>query len=1101
MDPRKWRLFKSLMGNKTNSWFFNGTLAQSTGVGATGATLTRSSAQYVRDSYGYLYPVVSGSAAYPGLRHVTNLTPAPFDFSDASWNVKTTITTANGISDPNGGTLAGTVTATGNNSVLQYYTAVAATFVAYSEIWLRRRTGTGQVYICDAQAKAWWPVTLTSSWQKFTSKQLCANLYRSVGVKLAVNGDAVDIAFPFLDDVTNKDHFYPDMPLPTTATLGSCSNRYQSTSYAILGDSTSASYLGYEPISKFFPKNGWYNCIDVAYAGDKISAQGTKWAAVSAARKATVKSVVIMAGLNDIADYATASAATILGRLQTLVNTVASDCPTASIYVATMTPAKQRWIDLFGAGDGATCYQLWQDINTGITGGGANPITGVTGRISAHTAALNDGSGNLSSTYDSGDHIHETNAAREIIADYFYTTMSASYSPVNTTLESSGVLCEPEVTNLSLYSNSFTDWTQSATPLTLSQNVTGPDGITNSAWSMTDSSTLAGVSYILKNYTLTAAKYSRSIFVKKTTSGETGYPVLSLETGTVLVMYTIDTRNGIATKWTAYTGFTINNNSSAVVESYNADYWRVSITFTATATLYSNVIRPTGALTPNKSSGTIDNTAMGTNVFFGDKLELGFPTSYVPSGSTASFRAATVFLSPIPLWTGVGLRTASLDFTPEGYTTGQLQVLLSDYTDNSNYSYLGYDGSAVTMNKVVGGVTETASYSLSAELGTTHHVQAGYNPNNTIVLTVDGNPQTSNNSTTLSPIEGFNWGIGNLNSGNVFCGEIKNLRIDNSSQESMHYPLGDVASYIADTRTPVRYIDHLDISNLATVSYSTSATRMTVAPWNSIFSTFPDYARIGIDVDGVALEEITLGANGATSHVVNLPPGEKVVTLIAGLQSKPSSTVIGSFFAWVGFNSPVTYVDPGDPVQRFLVYGDSIASGGNSTSAIRDGVWSLLRYYRAGKSTVLESYGYRSLYNDANTSPLRAALVSTIAQYAPATIWLAIGTNDYGLNKWTAANFQTAYASLLDDLHTALPSAVIYAQTPLTRTNETANGLGNTLGDYRTAIANASAGKGWVTVVDGPSLMASGGLSVDGIHPSTAGHSSYFSAVKTVLGI
>src|SRR6185369_1627561 len=114
-----------------------------------------------------------------------------------------------------------------------------------------------------------------------------------------------------------------------------------------------------------------------------------------------------------------------------------------------------------------------------------------------------------------------------------------------------------------------------------------------------------------------------------------------------------------------------------------------------------------------------------------------------------------------------------------------------------------------------------------------------------------------------------------------------------------------------------------------------------------------------------------------------------------------------------------------------------------------------------GYSMMLEGWGFRSLFDDANTSGLRNAFVSRIASYAPATIWIAIGTNDYGLNKWTPANFGTAYAATLDGLHAALPSARIICQTPIVRSVETANGFGNTLSDYRSQISTACNARSW----------------------------------------
>jgi hypothetical protein len=89
---------------------------------------------------------------------------------------------------------------------------------------------------------------------------------------------------------------------------------------------------------------------------------------------------------------------------------------------------------------------------------------------------------------------------------------------------------------------------------------------------------------------------------------------------------------------------------------------------------------------------------------------------------------------------------------------------------------------------------------------------------------------------------------------------------------------------------------------------------------------------------------------------------------------------------------------------------------------------------------------------------------------------------------------------LLVAIHAAYPSATIFAQTAIDATVETANTYGNTLGDYRAAISTAAAGKAaYVTVVDGTTLMTAGGLSADGVHPTTAGHATIKGNVLPML--
>lgn len=289
-------------------------------------------------------------------------------------------------------------------------------------------------------------------------------------------------------------------------------------------------------------------------------------------------------------------------------------------------------------------------------------------------------------------------------------------------------------------------------------------------------------------------------------------------------------------------------------------------------------------------------------------------------------------------------------------------------------------------------------------------------------------------------------------------------------------------------------------SNHARMVFTTSATSIEVATYNNLYPDFAAFTQVGIRSNGVTVATLAPGSNGEKLLTNSLPAGtNKTVEVIAGLQSKPSSTVNGTFLKSVTFPGASASLASVTTTPRLYLYGDSITSGANATSTPLDAWGQLLR---ANYTDVLiDAYGYRTLYDDANTSNLRAALVSRIAATNPTLIWLAIGTNDYSLNKWSAASFGTAYAALLDDLHTALPSATIYCQTPIVRTTETANGSGSTLGNYRTQISTAqSTRSSYAVLVDGTAFMTTASLD-DGVHPTTAGHTTYYNAVKTVLGI
>ena len=282
--------------------------------------------------------------------------------------------------------------------------------------------------------------------------------------------------------------------------------------------------------------------------------------------------------------------------------------------------------------------------------------------------------------------------------------------------------------------------------------------------------------------------------------------------------------------------------------------------------------------------------------------------------------------------------------------------------------------------------------------------------------------------------------------------------------------------------------------------FYTHATNLFIKTYCNMFDTFPDYSTIGIIINGTYFTTLTCTQMGANNFSLVLPARGKKIEIIAGVQTKPAATVLGTFIKSIYFSGGAytTEVSPTNPASRLFIYGDSIAVGDHTEIPTKEG-WAVLM--RSSINTAIEAFGYRSLFMDCETEELRAAFVSHIAAFEPLIIWLAIGTNDYGLSKWTAANFGTAYADLLDKLHVALPSTTIYAQTPTTRTTETANALGSTLPDYRTQIATAQSTRSeYCTLVDGTEILVAGDLA-DGLHPTTAGHAKYATYVKSALGL
>ncbi len=160
----------------------------------------------------------------------------------------------------------------------------------------------------------------------------------------------------------------------------------------------------------------------LAVGGDTIAGQKAKWIAENVTPE-EVGYVVIQIGLNDIdPDVSTTPAR--IAEMQDLVDTVRGDVGnTKPIFISKMSPARQRFVDLWGETRGEQGYQRWLSMNEAIAGLGSSPITNVDGRILSHEPLLNDGSGNLRPEFGVGDNIHTNAAGRRINADAWIETV------------------------------------------------------------------------------------------------------------------------------------------------------------------------------------------------------------------------------------------------------------------------------------------------------------------------------------------------------------------------------------------------------------------------------------------------------------------------------------------------------------------------------------------------------------------------------------------------------------------------------------------------------------------------------------------------------
>ena len=206
---------------------------------------------------------------------------------------------------------------------------------------------------------------------------------------------------------------------------------------------------------------------------------------------------------------------------------------------STIAPLGSGWhlitITFVAAGTGGVPKIYVAEANNDVTFAGANTTDG----LFIYRAQLNLGSSALT---------------------YIPTTTAAVYSlPIDhnpTTFEPLGVLIEEQRTNLCLYSDDFTNAAWVKTNLTAAKTATGPDGVTNSASTLTATAANATAR---QDVTSASAARITSMFVKRRTGTGAVYLSQGGTTGSELVV------NGTFT--TNTTGWTASGATLAVVSS------------------------------------------------------------------------------------------------------------------------------------------------------------------------------------------------------------------------------------------------------------------------------------------------------------------------------------------------------------------------------------------------------------------------------------------------------------------------------------------------------------------------------------------------------
>lgn len=150
----------------------------------------------------------------------TNLALHSADGTNAAWT-KTNTSAAKTATGPDGAAnSATTVTASaGNGTILQTVTSASATRAL--SVWLKRRTGTGNVQLTLDGGTGWTTQSITSSWARYTLTQ-AAVTNPNFGIRLVTSGDEVDFYGFQMESAAFASSHIPTTTVAVARTADSC---------------------------------------------------------------------------------------------------------------------------------------------------------------------------------------------------------------------------------------------------------------------------------------------------------------------------------------------------------------------------------------------------------------------------------------------------------------------------------------------------------------------------------------------------------------------------------------------------------------------------------------------------------------------------------------------------------------------------------------------------------------------------------------------------------------------------------------------------------------------------------------------------------------